>query len=85
MPTGPEAEVGAIEVPEAAGGWGSLRGIISTELSQKAGPGALETLYHQNKPDGTACTSCAWAKPPHPSTFEFCENGAAGERRPFEL
>ena len=22
------------------------------------------------------CTSCAWAKPHNPATFEFCENGA---------
>ena len=72
----PEAEAQAIKVPEAAGGWGSLEGIAATELSQRAGPGALETLRHLNKPDGTACTSCAWIKPPNPAAFEFCENGA---------
>lgn len=72
----PQEEAQAIEVPEAAGGWGSLEGIAATELSQRAGPGALETLRHLNKPDGTACTSCAWIKPPTPAAFEFCENGA---------
>lgn len=75
-PQTPEAKAQAIEVPEAAGGWGSLEGIAATELSQRAGPGALETLAHLNKPDGTACTSCAWIKPPTPAKFEFCENGA---------
>ncbi|NML92315.1 FdhF/YdeP family oxidoreductase [Novosphingobium olei] len=75
-PRNPEAAARAIEVPEPAGGWGSMQGIAATELSQKAGPGALETLAHLNKPDGTACTSCAWVKPPNPSAFEFCENGA---------
>lgn len=76
MPKSPEAAAQDIEVPEAAGGWGSLQGILNTELSQKAGPGALDTLHHLNKPDGSACTSCAWVKPPNPSAFEFCENGA---------
>src|SRR6185312_12504895 len=33
-------------------------------------------LLHQNKPDGYACVSCAWAKPAKPHPFEFCENGA---------
>ncbi len=33
-------------------------------------------LMHQNKPDGFACVSCAWAKPGKPHTFEFCEEGA---------
>lgn len=72
----PEDAARAIEVPEAAGGWGSLKGIAQTELSQAAGPGAVETLHHLNKPDGTACTSCAWIKPARPAAFEFCENGA---------
>lgn len=71
-----EQQARAIEVPEPAGGWGSLRDILGTEISQRAGPGALDTLGHLNKPDGTACTSCAWVKPPVPSAFEFCENGA---------
>jgi len=33
-------------------------------------------LTHQNKPDGFACVSCAWAKPAKPHPFEFCEEGA---------
>ncbi|WP_144908009.1 FdhF/YdeP family oxidoreductase [Novosphingobium taihuense] len=72
----PTDEAAAIDVPEPAGGWGSLKGIASIELSQAAGPGVLETLAHLNKPDGTACTSCAWIKPPTPAALEFCENGA---------
>jgi molybdopterin-dependent oxidoreductase alpha subunit len=38
-----------------------------------SGPGVL---LRQNKPDGFACPSCAWAKPADPHVFEFCENGA---------
>lgn len=75
-PMTPKEPAAGIEVPEPAGGWGSLKGIASIELSQAAGPGALETLAHLNKPDGTACTSCAWIKPPTPAALEFCENGA---------
>jgi molybdopterin-dependent oxidoreductase alpha subunit len=67
---------GVIRYAHAAGGWGSLQGITRTELSQRAGPGALDTLRLQNKPDGTMCTSCAWVKPAQPHPFEFCENGA---------
>ncbi|XUK69767.1 Formate dehydrogenase H [Pseudomonas yamanorum] len=33
-------------------------------------------LLKQNKPDGFACVSCAWAKPGKPHALEFCENGA---------
>ncbi len=72
----PTEEAAAIDVPEPAGGWGSLKDIASIELSQAAGPGAINTLAHLNKPDGTACTSCAWIKPPTPAPLEFCENGA---------
>lgn len=60
----------------AAGGWGSLRSLGKIYLKEKAGPGALDTLAHQNKPRGHMCTSCAWGKPAHPHIAEFCENGA---------
>jgi molybdopterin-dependent oxidoreductase alpha subunit len=33
-------------------------------------------LLKQNKPDGFACVSCAWAKPANPHPCEFCESGA---------
>ncbi|MCM2355692.1 MAG: FdhF/YdeP family oxidoreductase, partial [Arenimonas sp.] len=36
---------------------------------------ALPQLARQNKPDGFACTSCAWAKPANAHLAEFCENG----------
>jgi len=58
------------------GGWGSLAGMAKVELEGQAGPAALQTLAVQNKPEGHMCTSCAWAKPPHPHVAEFCENGA---------
>ena len=60
----------------ATGGWGSMIGMAKVELVAQAGPAALATLAVQNKPAGYMCSSCAWAKPPHPHPAEFCENGA---------
>jgi molybdopterin-dependent oxidoreductase alpha subunit len=59
-----------------AGGWGSVRGILKAEMNGRSRPSALATLAVQNKPEGYMCSSCAWAKPPVPHVFEFCENGA---------
>ncbi len=58
-----------------AGGWGSLKA-VSTALLRQRSTAALQALPRQNKPDGFACVSCAWAKPGHPHPAEFCENGA---------
>ena len=58
------------------GGWGSAKGMAAVGRVAKAGPGALETLAHQNKAGGTMCSSCAWGKPAQPHAAEFCENGA---------
>ena len=60
----------------ATGGWGSLQGVASILGEERPHVGAIETLMRQNKPEGHMCTSCAWAKPPDPHRFEFCENGA---------
>lgn len=60
----------------AAGGWGSLDGMMRVELDSRAGPGMLQTLAVQNKPGGYMCSSCAWGKPPNPHPAEFCESGA---------
>lgn len=60
----------------AAGGWGSMRGIVEILADQRPTPGAIRTLMRQNKPGGHMCTSCAWTKPARPHPFEFCENGA---------
>jgi molybdopterin-dependent oxidoreductase alpha subunit len=59
-----------------AGGWGSLKA-VGTYLAREHIPilGA-RALWHQNKSDGFACVSCAWAKPKKPHAAEFCENGA---------
>ena len=59
-----------------AGGWGSLKGIASVLFRERSSPAVVETLARQNKAGGHMCTSCAWGKPAHPHTFEFCENGA---------
>ncbi len=60
----------------AAGGWGSVEGMARVLAGQRPRPAVLATLQEQNKPGGHMCTSCAWAKPPTPHAFEFCENGA---------
>lgn len=60
----------------AAGGWGSVRGIMETLVEERDSPSVLRTLWRQNKPGGFMCTSCAWTKPAKYHTFEFCENGA---------
>ncbi|HEY1735790.1 MAG TPA: FdhF/YdeP family oxidoreductase, partial [Methylovirgula sp.] len=59
-----------------AGGWGSLRGILSVYGKELDAPTVIETLASQNKPHGFMCTSCSWTKPADYHAFEFCENGA---------
>ncbi|MGX1100949.1 FdhF/YdeP family oxidoreductase [Amorphus sp. MBR-141] len=59
-----------------AGGWGSMRSLARHAVHEHALPGALSAVARQNKPDGFACVSCAWAKPAKPGLAEFCENGA---------
>lgn len=59
-----------------AGGWGSAKSVakyLGSEHLLLEGPGFL---LKQNKPDGFACVSCAWAKPHPGHPAEFCENGA---------
>ncbi|MCF7701711.1 FdhF/YdeP family oxidoreductase [Loktanella sp. M215] len=60
----------------AAGGWGSLKGVSRIFGEASSSTRALAVLSKLNKPGGVMCTSCAWAKPSDPHTFEFCENGA---------
>jgi molybdopterin-dependent oxidoreductase alpha subunit len=57
-----------------SGGWGSLVGVGKVFKREEAAP--VRQLLRQNKPDGFACVSCAWAKPAKPHPAEFCENGA---------
>jgi molybdopterin-dependent oxidoreductase alpha subunit len=59
-----------------AGGWGSLKSVTSILVREHVELNGVRTLLHQNKPDGFACVSCAWAKPAKPHPAEFCENGA---------
>ena len=61
---------------EPAGGWGSLKSVTSVLVAEHVALAGSKLLMHQNKPDGFACVSCAWAKPAHPHPAEFCENGA---------
>lgn len=59
-----------------AGGWGSAKSVakyLGSEHLLIEGP---SILLKQNKPEGFACVSCAWAKPVPSYPAEFCENGA---------
>ncbi|WP_200934715.1 FdhF/YdeP family oxidoreductase [Rhizobium sp. Leaf341] len=59
-----------------AGGWGSVKSLMRQARQSKRPVSILPGLAKQNKPDGFACVSCAWAKPAKPHPAEFCENGA---------
>ena len=59
-----------------SGGWGSVRGMMRIYARELSPPTVLKTLSEQNKPEGFACVSCAWAKPADYHPAEFCENGA---------
>lgn len=59
-----------------AGGWGSVKALVSILVQERVPFMGSEILWTQNKPDGFVCVGCSWAKPAHPHTFEFCENGA---------
>jgi hypothetical protein len=59
-----------------AGGWGSVQSLgrsLAREHVPLSGP---RILTRQNKPDGFACITFAWARPAKPHPFEFCEEGA---------
>ncbi|SFC16637.1 FdhF/YdeP family oxidoreductase [Massilia yuzhufengensis] len=59
-----------------AGGWGSVGEVTHILFDQRVALKDSALLLKQNKPDGYACVSCAWAKPANPHPFEFCESGA---------
>jgi len=59
-----------------SGGWGSVKEVSTILLRENVVASGTALLLHQNKPDGFACVSCAWAKPAHPHPAEFCESGA---------
>ncbi|MET0291964.1 MAG: FdhF/YdeP family oxidoreductase [Steroidobacteraceae bacterium] len=78
--------------PTRAGGWGALHAVERILHEQGALAAGSAALLKQNKHDGFACVSCAWAKPREPRTAEFCENGAkatawelTGKRVPRDL
>ncbi|RYH04461.1 FdhF/YdeP family oxidoreductase [Salipiger sp. IMCC34102] len=72
--TGPDADTP--DYGQAAGGWGSLKGVAHIFGEERNAPLAVSILAKLNKPGGIMCSSCAWAKPADPHKFEFCENGA---------
>ena len=59
-----------------AGGWGSVDDVKNALTGQNVVLKDTRLLLKQNKPDGYACVSCAWAKPANPHPFEFCSSGA---------
>lgn len=62
--------------PHPSGGWGSVKKLGTALLQEHVLLKGAALLTHQNKADGFACVSCAWAKPANPHPFEFCESGA---------
>jgi molybdopterin-dependent oxidoreductase alpha subunit len=64
------------EQAHTSGGWGSVKEVGTALLREHVLIEGGKLLLHQNKPDGFACVSCAWAKPANPHPFEFCESGA---------
>ena len=62
--------------PGPAGGWGSLRSVAEIVRREGNIVQVSRELLRQNKTDGFACVSCAWAKPANAHPAEFCENGA---------
>ncbi len=59
-----------------SGGWGSIRSVATVLHREGLVLSGPPVLWEQNKPDGFACVSCAWAKPADHHPAEFCENGA---------
>lgn len=59
-----------------SGGWGSVKEVATILLQEHVALSGPGLLVKQNKSDGFACVSCAWAKPANPHPFEFCESGA---------
>ncbi|RUT31281.1 formate dehydrogenase [Arsenicitalea aurantiaca] len=59
-----------------AGGWGSMHSVARHMKDEGMLVRGAPVLAKQNKPDGFACVSCAWAKPDPAHPAEFCENGA---------
>jgi len=59
-----------------AGGWSSVAEVSNILMDQRTVLKDSRLLLKQNKTEGFACVSCAWAKPANPHPFEFCESGA---------
>jgi uncharacterized membrane protein YhiD involved in acid resistance len=55
---------------------GSAYSLANILMRERVPFSAQPDLSRQNKPDGFACVSCAWAKPAKPHIFDYCENGA---------
>ena len=71
-----DEKIAITEYPYPAGGWGSMKGMVSILPKEGISPKMLDALRRQNKPEGVMCVSCAWGKPAEPHLAEFCENGA---------
>lgn len=59
-----------------SGGWGSVKEVSTILMRENVLAQGSALLLHQNKTNGFACVSCAWAKPANPHPAEFCESGA---------
>ena len=61
---------------QPAGGWGSVKAVTTILAKEQVLLQGGRVLLKQNKTDGFACVSCAWAKPAFSHPAEFCSNGA---------
>src|SRR6185437_15163659 len=54
------------EYKAPSGGWGSVQSVGRSLAGGRVPLRGTHALLKQNKPDGFACVSCAWAKPAKP-------------------
>src|SRR3984957_7217895 len=60
----------------AAAGWGALKAVADAVRGRMAVVKEAHGILTMNPPHGFDCPGWAWPDPKHPSSFEFCENGA---------
>lgn len=58
-----------------SGGYGSAKSVLEILAREGIPIEGSEAIFHQNKPGGFMCVSCAWGKPHAPHPVEVCENG----------
>ncbi len=65
---------------QPAGGWGSVKAVTKILAQEKVLLQGGRVLLKQNKPDGFACVSCAWAKPAQSASGRVLRERRQGHR-----